>query len=96
MNDSPSDWAEWSPDTPEAIANRLDETRSTVSSLDSAPPSEINEFFYLQVSTSSTWRSAISFGSSQHCKGSTRQTDPAYHRQRWVLTPATPLENTNR
>ena len=79
-----------------AITIRLDETRSTVSSLDSAPPSEINEFFYLQVSTSSTWRSAISFGSSQHCKGSTRQTNPAYHRQRWVLTQPAPLENTNR
>ena len=47
MNDSPSGWAEWSPDTPEAIADRLDEIRSTVSSLDSASPSEMNEFFYL-------------------------------------------------
>ncbi len=47
MNDSPSDWAEWSPDTPQAIADRLDEIRSTVSSLDSASPSEMNEFFYL-------------------------------------------------
>ena len=47
MNDSPFDWAEWSPDTPEAIADRLDEIRSTVSSLDSASPSEMNEFFDL-------------------------------------------------
>ena len=47
MNDSPPDWAEWSPDTPQAIADRLDEIRSTVSSLDSASPSEMNEFFYL-------------------------------------------------
>jgi len=47
MNDSPFDWAEWSPDTPEAIANRLNGIRSTVASLDSASPSEMNEFFYM-------------------------------------------------
>ena len=52
MNDSPSDWAEWSPDTPEAIADRLDmlwENPALAARLGTAGPTRVADISWDRV-----------------------------------------------